>query len=181
MSIDCLMLLLPMTSATCTILGNKDLEVQPMLVSNISSSLIDCGTLNKSLVLSESQFYHLCNRDNLACFVGPLQRPSHSTPTWVPVQTLAAMLGTGLWLHKPNMIPTLVESPSQERICKVLSPGSTFKKRLIHFFSCPSCSRLSRKYPLLPHLTHSGVRGGLAWLADSSAGSKSGDAVRAWE
>lgn len=50
------MLFLPVTSATRGILENIDLKVQSILVSNISSSLIDYGTLNKSLVLSESQF-----------------------------------------------------------------------------------------------------------------------------
>lgn len=50
------MLFLPVTSATRVILENIDVKVQSILVSNISSSLIDYGTLNKSLVLSESQF-----------------------------------------------------------------------------------------------------------------------------
>lgn len=50
---DCLMWLLPMTSATCAILENIDLEVLSDLDLNVSSSLTDCGILNKSLTLSE--------------------------------------------------------------------------------------------------------------------------------
>lgn len=42
-----------MTSATCAILENIDLQVQSVLVSNISSSLIVCGIPNKSSALSE--------------------------------------------------------------------------------------------------------------------------------
>ena len=56
-------------------------------------------------------------------------------------------------------------------------PGSTCKKCLIHFFSCPLCSRLSQKCLFV----HSGALWGIAQSADSSAGCKGSNTVRTWE
>ena len=75
------------------------------------------------------------------------------------------------------MTPTLNKHQWKCAYAKVPGPGSTCKKHLIHFFSCPLCSRLSWKCLFV----HSGVLGGMAQLADSSAGCKGSNTVRTWE
>ena len=75
------------------------------------------------------------------------------------------------------MTPTLNKPQWKCAYAKVPGPGSTCKKHLIHFFSCPLCSRLSWKCLFV----HSGVLGGMAQLADSSVGCKGSNAVRTWE
>lgn len=107
-------------SATCAILENIDLEVPSDLDLNVSSSLIDCGILNKSLGLSEILSSMQQGYSCLPCrTVVDSQLFNTSSSAYSNTGHCA---GHSVELHKTSMIPSVRQSPVLEWICQSSRP-----------------------------------------------------------